>query len=82
MRSQDWIQDSMLERNRRIRHAKTTYASHRGPHGEITMEWLWSQFRKVVDDGQVWFVVGLVGTNLAISLILGDSVHARFQVYA
>ena len=66
----DWIQDSILERNRRIRHANKVYAvSHRGPHGEITLRWLWSQFRKVVDAGQTWFVVSLVGEPIQVSFL-------------
>src|ERR1700733_4608011 len=66
----DWIQDSILERNRRIRHANKVYAvSHRGPHGEITLRWLWSQFRKVVDPGQTWFVVSLVGEPIQVSFL-------------
>lgn len=60
----DWIQDSILERNRRIRDERTLYATHRGPHGEVTVSWLWTQFRKTLDAGQTWFVVSLVGTCL------------------
>jgi len=58
----DWIQDSILERNRRIRNARTVYASRRGPNGEVTIPWLWTQFRKAVDTGQSWIVVSIVGT--------------------
>jgi chloride channel 3/4/5 len=58
----DWIQDSILERNRRIRHANKVYELlHRGPRGEITFRWLWAQLRKVVNAAQTWFVVSLVG---------------------
>jgi chloride channel 3/4/5 len=61
----DWIQDSILERNRRIRHANKVYASsQRGPRGEITRRWLWAQLWKMVDAGQTWFVVSLVGEYL------------------
>ena len=57
----DWIQDSILERNRRINKAQTVYSEERGPHGEVTISWLWAQLRKIVDAGQTWFVVSLVG---------------------
>lgn len=57
----DWIQDSILERNRRIRRADKTHASHRGPRGEITLPWLWAQVLKVIDAAQTWFVVTIVG---------------------
>ncbi|KAJ7121295.1 Cl-channel protein [Mycena crocata] len=63
----DWIQDSILERNRRIRDSRTLYASHRGPHGEVTVSWLWTQFRKALDTGQTWFVVSLVGVCIGLN---------------
>lgn len=65
----DWIQDSILERNRRIRHANSVYASSRGPSGEINLPWLWAQFRKVVEAGQTWFVVSLVGEHMDMPLL-------------
>lgn len=58
----DWIQDSILERNRRINKAQTVYNEERGPKGEVTARWLWANLRKVADAGQTWFVVSLVGT--------------------
>jgi chloride channel 3/4/5 len=63
----DWIQDSILERNRRIRNAQTHATPSRGPGGQWTWPWLWSQARKAVDAGHSWFVVGLVGEYLAAS---------------
>ncbi|KAJ7045994.1 Cl-channel protein [Mycena alexandri] len=66
-RTIDWIQDSILERNRRIRDARTLYASHRGPHGEVTVSWLWTHFRKALDAGQTWFVVSLVGVCIGLN---------------
>lgn len=59
----DWIQDSILERNRRINKAQTVYNEERGPKGEVTIPWLWAQLRKVADAGQTWFVVSLVGES-------------------
>ncbi|KII92648.1 hypothetical protein PLICRDRAFT_37425 [Plicaturopsis crispa FD-325 SS-3] len=63
----DWIQDGVLERNRRIRNAHTLYASHRGPHGEVTIPWLWSQLRKLSNAGQTWFVVSIVGVCIGLN---------------
>lgn len=57
----DWIQDSIVERNRRIRKAKELHSTHRGPRGELSVRWLWTQFRKILDAGQSWFIVTLVG---------------------
>jgi chloride channel 3/4/5 len=53
----------VLERNRRIRDARRFDAAHRGPRGEVTVSWLWTQLRKALDGGQTWFVVSLVGAS-------------------
>ncbi|KAF8199932.1 Cl-channel protein [Mycena galopus ATCC 62051] len=66
-RTIDWIQDSILERNRRIRATRKFNASHRGPHGEVTVSWLWTQFRRALDGGQTWFVVSLVGVCIGLN---------------
>ncbi|CAK5265424.1 unnamed protein product, partial [Mycena citricolor] len=66
-RTIDWIQDSILERNRRIRKARTLNASRRGPRGEVTVPWLWTQLRKAYDAGQSWFVVSLVGVCIGVN---------------
>ncbi|TFK66499.1 hypothetical protein BDN72DRAFT_145044 [Pluteus cervinus] len=63
----DWIEDSILERSRRLHNARTVYASHRGPRGEVTIPWLWAQFRKIMDAGQSWFVVSLVGVCIGLN---------------
>ncbi|KAI0798565.1 Cl-channel protein [Irpex lacteus] len=69
----DWIQDSVIERNRRIRKArKLHHATHRihGIRGEETFRWLWSKFRKLLDAGQSWFVVTLVGVAIGVNAAL------------
>ncbi|KAF7357806.1 Chloride channel protein [Mycena venus] len=66
-RTIDWIQDSILERNRRIRASRRFNASHRGPHGEVTVSWLWTQVRRALDGGQTWFVVSLVGVCIGLN---------------
>ncbi|KAF8236060.1 Cl-channel protein [Tricholoma matsutake] len=66
----DWIQDSILERNRRIRNAHTHAALSRGPDGKWTWPWLWSQTQKTVDAGHSWFVVGLVGVCIGINMAI------------
>ncbi|KAF8893437.1 Cl-channel protein [Infundibulicybe gibba] len=63
----DWIHDSILERDRRIRNTRALNASRRGPAGEITLPWLWAQFRRVLDTGQSWFVVSLVGVCIGLN---------------
>ncbi|KAG5717997.1 putative chloride channel protein, partial [Termitomyces sp. T112] len=71
----DWIQDSILERNRRIRTAHSYSAPARVRRGPgRSWFWLWSQVRKAMDMGQSWFVVSLagmvIGVNAAIISII------------
>ena len=76
----DWIQDSILERNRRINKAQTVYNEERGPHGEVTIPWLWAQLRKIADASQTWFVVSLVGESqpkARLHLILMNNYSGR-----
>ncbi|KAH9083912.1 voltage-gated chloride channel [Lactarius deliciosus] len=54
----DWIEDSILERSRRLREARDVYASSRTANGRITLQWLISQVRQVVVASQSWFVMG------------------------
>ncbi|KAL4260193.1 Chloride channel protein [Pleurotus pulmonarius] len=64
----DWIEDSILERNRRIRASRQLgNASQHRPRGEITMEWLRCQWRRLIDTGQSWFVVSLVGICIGLN---------------
>lgn len=72
----DWIQDSIIERNRRIRDADKSRTAYRGPNGEITPAWVWAQFWKLVTAGESWFVITLVGPSrfLLSQWILADRV--------
>ncbi|KAF5355445.1 hypothetical protein D9758_006397 [Tetrapyrgos nigripes] len=63
----DWIQDSILERNRRIRSERSFVQTRLGPRSQITAAWLWSQIRRAVNTGQSWFVVSLVGVCIGIN---------------
>ncbi|KAI0305401.1 voltage-gated chloride channel [Multifurca ochricompacta] len=67
MPSLDWIEDSILERSRRLREAKDVYASSRRSNGQITFSWLISQARKLVVASQSWFVVSIVGAGIGIN---------------
>ncbi|KAF9050065.1 voltage-gated chloride channel [Panaeolus papilionaceus] len=63
----DWIQDSFLERKRRLRNARNVYRPRRGPRGEGVLSSLWVQFRKAVDAGQSWFVISLIGICIGLN---------------
>ncbi|KAL4073717.1 chloride channel [Scleroderma citrinum] len=65
----DWIQESIAERNRRIREesARSTY---RGPQGEITPTWLWAQFWRLLSAGESWFVITLAGVIIGANAAL------------
>ncbi|KAJ6508108.1 Cl-channel protein [Mycena vulgaris] len=60
----DWIQDSILERNRRVRDAR---GGPRGDSGPARVEW---QVRRALDAGQTWFVVSLVGVCIGLNAAL------------
>ncbi|KAG1725409.1 chloride channel [Suillus paluster] len=66
----DWIQDSIVERNRRIRNAKEAQAAHRGPRGEITPVWVWAQFWRFLSAGEPWLVISLVGIFIGVNAAL------------
>ncbi|KAG8977408.1 glycerol ethanol, ferric requiring protein [Tulasnella sp. 425] len=72
----DWIQDSILERNRRLRDDREIATSLRGAHGEITQQWVWAQLLRLSSAGQSWFVVSLagicIGLNAALIAILTE----------
>lgn len=63
----DWIQDSIVERNRRIRNAKAAKVAYRGPSGEITPTWVWAQLWRFLRAGEPWLVISLVGKDCALS---------------
>lgn len=65
----DWIQESIAERNRRIREERARSAC-RGPRGEITPAWIWSQFRRLLSAGESGFVITLVGIIIGINAAL------------
>ncbi|KAM6502118.1 Cl-channel protein [Amanita muscaria] len=62
----DWMQDSVLERDRRLRKARTSHL-HQGLHQKTSLPWLWSQVRKAFDIAQTWIVVSLVGVCIGLN---------------
>ncbi|KAI0786594.1 chloride channel [Abortiporus biennis] len=68
----DWIQDSILERNRRLRTArKLRAAAHYGSGGRgLSWAWIWLQLRRLADSSQSWFVVSLVGICIGVNAAL------------
>ncbi|KAF9227018.1 Cl-channel protein [Gyrodon lividus] len=63
----DWIQDSIIERNRRIRDADKARTAYRGVHGEITPAWVWAQCWKLLTAGESWFMITLVGIFIGVN---------------
>jgi hypothetical protein len=60
-RGSDWIEDSILERSRRLREAKKMYASSARTNDRYTLSWLVSHVRELLVSSQSWFVVSIVG---------------------
>ena len=65
----DWIQDSIIERNRRQRAARKRQTPYHGPRGELSLAWIWSQLQNIAHAGQSWFVVSVVGEFATASLL-------------
>jgi chloride channel 3/4/5 len=57
----DWIHDSILERNRRLRREEEIERTLRDANGAINLRWAWAQLRRIGSAGQSWFIVSLVG---------------------
>ncbi|KAH7339880.1 Cl-channel protein [Rhizoctonia solani] len=66
----DWIQDSILERNRRLRTSRDIQSSLRDSQGRINSPWAKAQMQKLIASGQSWFVVGLVGICIGLNAAL------------
>ncbi|KAI0001275.1 voltage-gated chloride channel [Russula compacta] len=63
----DWIEDSILERSRRLREAKIFYASRSRTNDRFTFSWFISHIRKLLVASQSWFVVSIVGAGIGIN---------------
>ncbi|CAE7226041.1 unnamed protein product [Rhizoctonia solani] len=66
----DWIQDSILERNRRLRTSRDIQTSLRDSQGRINSPWVRAQVQKLIAAGQSWFVVSLVGMCIGLNAAL------------
>ncbi|KAG9101548.1 glycerol ethanol, ferric requiring protein [Ceratobasidium sp. 370] len=60
----DWIQDSILERNRRLRTSRDIQTSLRDSRGHINPSWMKAQIQKLVAAGQSWFVVSIADLKM------------------
>ncbi|KAI0728276.1 Cl-channel protein [Fomitopsis betulina] len=68
----DWIQDAIVERNRRLRTTRKLHSSYIG-HGrrwEVAWAWTWSRLSIFADAAQSWFVVSLVGVFIGVNAAL------------
>ena len=73
----DWIHDSILERNRRLRSEREIAINVHGANGEITKSWAWAHWLKLMAAGQSWFVVSLAGTLNRQGFLLAHIAHGR-----
>ncbi|PPQ98205.1 hypothetical protein CVT26_003457 [Gymnopilus dilepis] len=64
----DWIQDSILERKRRLRsHRKQAYTPRWSRRSLTSLSRALSQFRRIVLAGQSWIVLTLVGVCIGVN---------------
>ncbi|PPQ84600.1 hypothetical protein CVT25_015803 [Psilocybe cyanescens] len=72
----DWIQDSILERKRRLRYARNSVLPRRSRGSLGSLARVWVQFKKVMTAGQSWFVLSIIGIciglNAAIVSIISE----------
>lgn len=66
----DWIQDSILERNRRLRTSRDIQTSLRDSQGRINPPWVKAQIQKLIAAGQSWFVVSIAGICIGLNAAL------------
>lgn len=68
--STDWIQDSILERKRRLRNARKTHilrSVHRGSNPMSRR--LWAKVKDAMNAGQTWFVISIVGEQWVLFIL-------------
>ncbi|EJD52833.1 hypothetical protein AURDEDRAFT_111372 [Auricularia subglabra TFB-10046 SS5] len=66
----DWIKDSLIERNRRAREARTNHALLRAQHGRLTSRGLAVLAKRFLVAGQGWLVIVLVGVCIGVNAAL------------
>ncbi|THH31347.1 hypothetical protein EUX98_g2859 [Antrodiella citrinella] len=66
----DWIQDSIIERNRRIRKARQLQSRHHGYQTKLSLSWWWLQIQRIGSAGQGWFVISLIGMCIGVNAAL------------
>ncbi|KAH8107789.1 chloride channel [Cristinia sonorae] len=66
----DWIQDSIIERNRRIRKTRQLRGVQHEYQRTWTLGWLWLQLQRIGNAGQSWFVISLVGLCIGANAAL------------
>lgn len=68
--STDWIQDSILERKRRLRNARKTHILRSVSRGSNAMSRrLWAQLKDAMNAGQTWFVISIVGEQWVLFIL-------------
>ncbi|KAH9485066.1 putative chloride channel protein [Psilocybe cubensis] len=63
----DWIQDSVLERKRRLRYARHSLLPRRSRGGLGALTQIWAQARKIMTAGQSWFVLSIIGVCIGLN---------------
>ncbi|KAF8588706.1 Cl-channel protein [Ramaria rubella] len=72
----DWIEDSMIERNRRLRKERQLQSTQRHLHDSLSPQSLWIQIVKATRAGQGWFVITLAGVCIGFNAALISIVTA------
>ncbi|GJJ06304.1 hypothetical protein Clacol_000495 [Clathrus columnatus] len=69
-RYEDWIEDSLLERNRRLRRFKQESEIGANAQATFSLHWIVFNLTRIFKSGQGWFIISLAGINAAIISII------------
>lgn len=61
----DWIHDSILDRNRRLRRQEEIDSTLESSRGSINLRHIWAQSRKILGYSQSWLIITLVGAHIS-----------------
>ncbi|KZS98475.1 Cl-channel protein [Sistotremastrum niveocremeum HHB9708] len=66
----DWIEDAMIERNRRVRYESRARSDPSSRHGPINARWVYDRARNAVNAAQSWVIISIAGVFIGVNAAL------------
>ncbi|KIJ49687.1 hypothetical protein M422DRAFT_777607 [Sphaerobolus stellatus SS14] len=66
----DWVEDSMIQRNCRLRQERRMHNMRYEEHNKSGLSWFWAQIVKAANAGQGWFIISLAGVCIGLNAAL------------